>query len=175
MERIECTSEAGEEREDAEVVRLWPIRVLILSPDRCFRAAAAALIGRRGCDVLTAAGEPEAVELAAQERIDVLLLERPAREGRRSWEVPVRSVASAIDLALARRGAGVPPVGIVVVSAGLEREEDRGSAPESLELHKWGPFEDLFRAIVRADRHRRLPRERRFLPWPASVRPPVAD
>jgi hypothetical protein len=161
--------------DQCEVVRLWPIRVLVLSPDRYFRAAAAMLIDRRGCSSLTAATEAEAVELAAGERIDVIVLERPRREGRRSWDVPVRSLASAIDLAMLRQGARVAPVGIVIVSERRSGGDDGHASPESLELDKWGPFEELFRAIARADRARRLPRERRFLPWPAAVRQAQAD
>jgi hypothetical protein len=169
------------------VVRLWPIQVLVLSPDRYFRAAAAMLIGRRGCTALSAATELEAVELAGAERVDVIVLERPAEQGRRGWEVPVRTIASAIDVAMARQGARVAPVGIVVVSERTARDGDRdgdrdrdgdggggggaqSASPVSLELDKWGPFEELFRAIARADRARRLPRERRYLPWPASLR-----
>jgi hypothetical protein len=161
--------------EGAEIVRLWPIRVLVISPDRYFRAAAAMLIGRRGCAVLTADSEGEALELAGRERIDVLLLERPTEEDRRSWDVPVRRLASAVSLSLARQGVRCAPVGVVVVSERYGTGDDGASSPESLEVDKWGPFEELFRAIVRADRHRRLPRERRFLPWPAAARPPRAD
>jgi hypothetical protein len=172
MERIDGATEGMAPRH-AEVVRLWPIRVLVVSPDRYFRAAAAMLIGRRGCTVITCDGELEVGELAARERIDVLLLERPEGESRRSSEAPVRSLASAIDLAMARQGIRCAPIGVVVVSEFAAA--DRTATPHALELDKWGPFEELFRAIVRADKHRRLPREQRFLPWPAAARHSSAD
>ncbi len=174
MERIEnMQPEAG--MHGAEVVRLWPIRVLVLSQDRYYRAAAAMLLGRRGCPAVTAENEQEAIELAGRECIDVLVLERPDAEERRGWDVPVQRLAAAVGLAMARQGARVAPVGVVTVSeapAGIGR---RGSSPLSFELEKWGPFEELFGAIARADRARRLPRERRHLPWPASLRQARAD
>jgi hypothetical protein len=129
------------------------------------------LIGRRDRRALTASGEREALELAARERVDVVVIERPREEGRRSWDMFVHSLVSSIGLAMARSGARVAPVGVVVVS-----EEPGGEgSPHALELDKWGPFEELFAAIARADRARRLPRERRFLPWPPSLRRASVD
>jgi hypothetical protein len=151
--------------EGAEVVRLWPISVLVVSPDPCFSSTVAMLIGRRDRPALTATGEREAIEVASRERVDVVVVERPRTEVRRQWDTFVQSLVASIGLAMARRGARVAPVGVVVVSEkpGLE------GSPQSLELDKWGPFDELFSAIVRADRARRLPRERRFLPWPRSL------
>lgn len=174
MERIENTEHVAE-IQGAEVVRLWPIRVLVVSQDRYYRAAAAMLLARRGCPALTAENERDAIEVAGRECIDVLVLERPEAQERRSWDVPVQRLAASIGLAMARQGARVAPVGVVTVSespAGLGR---RGSSPLSLELEKWGPFEELFGAIARADRARRMPRERRHLPWPASLRQAGSD
>ncbi|MHB8531157.1 MAG: hypothetical protein ACYDC2_00400 [Solirubrobacteraceae bacterium] len=159
----------------AEVVRLWPVRVLVISADRHYRAAAAMLLGRRGCPALTAAGEQEAIELAGRECVDVVVLERPASQERRSWDVPVHSLAASIGLAMARQGARVAPVGVVVVSDAPAGTGRGGSSPHTFELDKWGPFEELFRAIARADRARRLPRERRHLPWPVSLREARAE
>src|SRR5690348_1193455 len=102
MERIE-NIEAGERREGAEVVRLWPINVLVVSPDHCYRSTVSMLIGRRDRPALTAAGEQQAIELAARERIDVVVLERPAAEARKSWETHVQSLAASIGLAMARQ------------------------------------------------------------------------
>jgi hypothetical protein len=158
----------------AEVVRLWPINVLVVSPDRCYRSTVAMLIGRRDRPALTAAGEREALELAGGERIDVMVLERPPEEPRRGWDAQVQSLAASIGLAMARQGHRVAPVGVVVVSESPAGTVRAGS-PQSLELDKWGPFEELFGAIVRADRARRLPRERRHLPWPSSLRAARAD
>jgi hypothetical protein len=174
MERIENTEEAAPQ-EGAEVVRLWPISVLVVSPDHCFRSTVSMLIGRRDRPALTAAGEQEAIELASRERIDVIVIERPRTEARRAWETSLQSLASSIGLAMARHGARVAPVGVVVVSEETPGAAARPGSPESLELDKWAPFDDLFAAIVRADRARRLPRERRFLPWPPSLRRASAD
>jgi hypothetical protein len=151
------------------VIRLWPISVLVVSRDRCWRSTVAMLIGRRDRPALSAADEREALELAERERIDVVVVERPADEERRSWDVNVHSLVSSLGLAMARQGARVAPVGVVVVSDAPAGDARHGS-PRSLELDKWGPFDELFAAIARADGARRLPRERRYLPWPPSLR-----
>jgi hypothetical protein len=169
MERIE-KKQSGAAPESAQVVRLWPISVLVVSPDHCFRSTVSMLIGRRDRPALTAAGEQEAIELAARERIDVVVIERPIGKTRKTWESHVQSLAASIGLAMARQGARVAPVGVVVVSEGASVTGRGSGSPESLEFDKWGPFEELYAAIARADRARRLPRERRFLPWPPSLR-----
>jgi hypothetical protein len=178
MKRMEQEGDPREGLKDgAEVVRLWPINVLVLSPDGCYSATVAMLIGRRDRPALTATNEREALELAGRERIDVVVLERPPGEARRSWDAHVQGLVASIGLAMARAGARVAPVGVVVVSergGPAARAEAEGS-PQSLELDKWGPFDELFRAIARADRARRLPRERRFLPWPASLQRAQGD
>lgn len=173
IEKMDVSRDAA--GSSAEVVRLWPVRVLVVSPDRHYRAAAAMLLGRRGCPALTAASEQEAVELAERDCVDVVVLERPGSQGRRSWDVPVQSLSASIGLAMARQGARVAPVGVVVVSDAPQGAGRRGSSPQTFELDKWGPFEELFHAIARADRARRLPRERRHLQWPASLREARAD
>jgi hypothetical protein len=172
MERIEIHHADREEtREDAEVVRLWPINVLLVSSDRCWRSTVAMLIGRRDRPALSAENEREAIEIAGRERVDVVVVERPRSETPRSWDAYVQGLVASIGLAMAQQGARVASVGVVVVS-----EPPRGDGSEqSLELDKWGPFGELFGAIARADRARRLPRERRFLPWPASLRAARAD
>ena len=172
MGRIEkVQTGGGGSPEGAEVVRLWPISVLVVSQDRCWRSTVAMLAGRRDRPALTASGESEAIEIANRERIDVVVIDRPRDESRRSWDPYVQGLVASIGLAMARQGARVAPVGVVVVS---EAERGEGSA-QPLELDKWGPFDQLFAAVARADRARRLPRERRFLPWPASLRPARAD
>lgn len=169
MEQIENESaDRGDSdpREGAQVVRLWPISVLVVSQDRCWCSTVAMLIGRRDRPVLSAANEQEAIEIAGRERVDVVVVERPRAEDRRGWDTFVHGLAASIGLAMARQGARVAPVGVVVVG---EAAREPGS-PQAFELDKWGPFDELFSAIARADRARRLPRERRFLPWPASLR-----
>lgn len=176
MEHIEnLDGDGGAAAEGAEVVRLWPISVLVVSEDRCWRSTVAMLIGRRDRPALTAAGEREAVEIASRERVDVVVLERPREESRRSWDAYVQGLAASIGLAMAQQGARVAPVGVVVVAEADRSAERTEGSPQSLELDKWGPFDVLFGAIARADRARRLPRERRFLPWPASLRSARAD
>jgi hypothetical protein len=162
---------SAEQSEGAEVVRLWPISVLLISPDRCWHSTVAMLIGRRDRPGLSAEDEREAIDIATRERVDVIVVERPAAESPRSWDAYVHGLVASIGLAMAQQGARVAPVGVVVVS---EPPRDEGSR-QSLELDKWGPFGELFAAIARADRARRLPRERRFLPWPASLRAARAD
>lgn len=172
MERIENPDgENVEQSEGAEVVRLWPISVLLVSPDRCWRSTVAMLIGRRDRPALSAEDEREAIEIASSERVDVVVVERPASESPRSWDAYVQGLVASIGFAMAQQGARVAPVGVVVVSEPPRAEASR----QSLELDKWGPFGELFGAIARADRARRLPRERRFLPWPASLRAARAD
>ncbi len=167
MERIEKGgADLEDSREGAQVVRLWPISVLVVSQDRCWRSTVAMLIGRRDRPALTAAGEQEAIEIAGRERVDVVVIERPRAEGPRTWDTFVHGLVASIGLAMARQGARVAPVGVVVVSEPAHRP----GSPQALELDKWGTFEELFSAVARADRARRLPRERRFLPWPASLR-----
>jgi hypothetical protein len=168
MKRME--NENGDRANDgAEVIRLWPISVLVVSRDECWRSTVSMLIGRRDRPALTAVDEREALEVAGRERIDVVVFERPSAEERRNWDVSVHSLVASIGLAMAQQGARVAPVGVVVVSEAPAGAARRGS-PGSLELDKWGPFDELFAAIARADRARRLPRERRYLPWPPSLR-----
>jgi hypothetical protein len=172
MERIEKPGEGStEQAEGAEVVRLWPISVLLVSPDRCWRSTVAMLIGRRDRPALSAEDEREAIEIASRERVDVIVVDRPTAESPRSWDSYIHGLVASIGLAMAQQGSRVAPVGVVVVSE-PPREE---GARQSFELDKWGPFGDLFAAVARADRARRLPRERRFLPWPPSLRQARAD
>jgi len=146
----------------AAVVRLWPIAVLVLSGDPRFRAAATTLIGRRGCTVLACTSETEALALAEAERIDVLLAERASGPRRAP-----RKLASAITDSLARRARSrVAPVALVVVSE---------ARPRAAELAKWGPFDELFEAILQADGERRLPPASAGAPGHVTLRGAPAD
>ncbi len=117
MERIENPgAEDTEQSEGAEVVRLWPISVLLVSPDRCWRSTVAMLTGRRDRPALSAEDEREAIEIASRERVDVIVVERPASENPRSWDAYVHGLVASIGLAMAQQGARVAPVGVVVVS-----------------------------------------------------------
>jgi len=119
--------------EGAQVIRLRPLRVLVVSADEPFRAASAMLIGRRDCAVFSLPGAYGAAELIAHERIDVAIVDGAEQ---------LRALADE----LARI---IPPVGVVSVG----EAEDVGS-PGGPTLARWTRFEDLFDAIERAERAR---------------------
>ncbi len=124
------------------MIRLHPIRVLVVSEDEPFRAVNAMLVARRGCRVFSLTGVYAAAELIARERIDVVVVDGPDR---------ARSLIGELELTADL----VSPVGLVC--AGNSGESTPSGEPV---LEKWAPFEDLFDAIVRADRARvrgRLP------------------
>jgi hypothetical protein len=125
---------AGEDDHDgAQVIRLRPLRVLVVSADEPFRAASAMLIARRDCVVFRLNDRGGAADLVARERIDVVLVDGPEQ-----------------SRALAEELAGaVPPVGIVAVG-----EAQDGGLAGGPTLARWAPFEELFEALVRADRRR---------------------
>jgi hypothetical protein len=138
----------GTRGEGAQVIRLRPLRVLVVSADEPFRAASAMLIGRRDCVVFSLASVYGAAELIVRERIDVAVVD--GAEG-------LRALAGELVHT-------VPPVGVVSVG----EAEDVG-APGGPMLARWTRFEDLFDAIERADRARLrecLVDER----WPAGAR-----
>jgi hypothetical protein len=123
----------------AQVIRLRPLHVLVVSPDRRFRSVMEMLIPRRGC---TASGLGSAVDIAAtvaRERIDVVLADGMGL---------LRDVARGV----AHGDATSPAVGIVLVG---DVAEPGLAGP--LALAKWGSFDDLFAAIVDADRARARP------------------
>lgn len=131
-----------ETSDDAQVIRLHPIRVLVVSEDEPFRAVNAMLVARRGCRVFSLTGVYAAAELIARERIDVVVVDGPDR---------ARSLIGELELTAEL----APPVGLVC--AGNSGESTPSGEPV---LEKWAPFEALFDAIVRADRARvrgRLP------------------
>jgi hypothetical protein len=126
--------QAGERAHDgAEVIRLWPLRVLVVSAHEPFRVASAMLIARRDCVVFRLNDCSGAADLVARERIDVVLVDGPEQ-----------SHALAGELA-----GAVPPVGIVAVG----EAQDVGLAGGPT-LARWAPFEELFDALVHADRGR---------------------
>ncbi len=121
---------------EAQVIRLRPLRVLVVSEDEPFRAVNAMLIARRDCRVFSLTGTYAAAELIARERIDVVVVDGPDRTRALIGELAVTAEL-------------VPPVG--VVCAGDTGEVGPTDEPA---IEKWAPFEDLFAAIVRADRAR---------------------
>jgi CheY-like chemotaxis protein len=155
------------------VVRLLPIAVLVLSPDRYFRAAATMLLSRRGCSVLSASDEAEALEATRLHAVDVLVVELQGSDDVRPRRA--RAVARSIDAVAAAAGRRVAEVGVVLVAESDELGEAAAAEPgtEHPALDKWGPFEQLYLAVADCDRARRLP----FASggsWPDSVRRPGA-
>src|ERR1700742_1601449 len=150
------TAPAGEAA-GAQVIRLRPLRVLVISEDEPFRAVNAMLIARRGCRVFSLTGAYAAAELIARERVDVVLVDGVER---------LRALVGELEIT-----AGLAPaVGIVFVgepgvagfAAGSPQAPEvvellaESSAPAMAEatvarlrpgLEKWAPFEDLFAAV----------------------------
>lgn len=138
---------------EAKVIRLRPLRVLVVSDDDPFRAVNTMLISRRGCRVFGLSGAYAAAELIARERIDVVVVDGIARRCALADELAVTA-----DL--------VPPIGVVCVG-----DAPQGGSGSDRMLEKWGSFEDLFAAIVEADRERARSRWSRA---EDSVSPPGA-
>ena len=121
----------GSLKEDARLARLAPMRVLVISRDRHFRSVTSMLLSHRGCSVTTTAKAGRVAELIAHDRTDVVVID--------AEESPAAAQTVAVVAALAQ------PVGIVVVN------EAPSDQHRPLVLEKWGPFDDLFAAIERAD------------------------
>jgi hypothetical protein len=119
--------------EGAQVIRLRPLRVLVLSAEEPFRAACTMLIGRRDCAVFSLPNAYGAAELIACERLDVAVVDGAEQ-------------LRAIFGELAR---AVPPVGVVSVG-----DAEEVGLPGGPALARWTRFEELFDAIQRADRAR---------------------
>jgi hypothetical protein len=146
--RGRSTHDAG-----AQVIRLRPLRVLVISADDPFRSASAMLIGRRDCVVFSLSSVYGAAELIARERIDVAIVDG-AEQLRALVDEPAHAVA---------------PVGVVSLG-----EAEEVGLPGGPMLARWAPFEDLFDALVEADRSRArgLVVDGR---WPEGARPPALD
>jgi uncharacterized membrane protein (UPF0127 family) len=109
--------------------RLRPLRVLVVSHDGHFRTVMSLLLGRRNCSVTATANPGCLSELMAQEDADVVVIDTSRR----------------LLAASATPEVGVPPAGVVLVA------DEPGEALENRQLFaKWGPFEDLFKAIETA-------------------------
>jgi DNA-binding response OmpR family regulator len=124
---------------DAQVIRLRPLRVLVVSADHRFRAVIEMLMTRRGCSAFSCSAPESVAQKVIADRADVVLVDGVAT---------LREVAQVI----AQTDASLPPVGVVVVA---ERDEP---VPAGLRaLAKWGDFEELYAAAVEADRARARP------------------
>ncbi|MDX6642097.1 MAG: uncharacterized protein QOD76_59 [Solirubrobacteraceae bacterium] len=120
---------------DEGQVRLHPMRVVLIGRDPHFRAAASALLVRRGCAVVASERPSRVVDLVVEKRADVVVIDAGA-----SLTAAARTVATVEAL--------VPRVGVVVVADDAER-----SLKNLPVLDKWGPFEILVAAIERAYGH----------------------
>jgi DNA-binding NtrC family response regulator len=146
-----------EEAEGARILRLRPLRVLVVSADEPFRAVTAMLLSRRGCRAFSLTAPYAAAELAARERIDVVIVDGVERRS-----------ALAEELAITAEVA--PAAGIVLVDG-----EEGTIAPDGERaLPKWASFEQLFTAVERADRARAAARPldaaRSGHPWARGAR-----
>lgn len=137
-------AEARRERgleQAAEVIRLHPLRVLIVSPDHRYRAVVEMLLERRDCLPFGLGACTDIAATIVRERIDVVLVD---------GEALLREVAD--DVALS--DATCPTVGAVLV------DDAEALSPGGLcTLAKWGEFDELFAAIGEADRARSRPSE----------------
>jgi uncharacterized membrane protein (UPF0127 family)/CheY-like chemotaxis protein len=111
-------------------------RVLLVGTDRRFRSVTAALLERRGYEVTIGEQVASMADVAARERVDVVVLDAGATP----------AVAA---LEAARLESLNPPVGMILVSDGSIRE-----LPTTQIVPKWGSFDGLHDAIelVRAGR-----------------------
>jgi CheY-like chemotaxis protein len=150
MERGGWWTPRAPEEWDGAVVRLLPIRVLVVSSDPAFRAASATLIARRGSIVEIAAGEDDAADVAARARTDVLLYDLTGRR------VPARrhDAPGGVAAICARILAHTGPTTAGLVLVGEPREEADPPIEGVPVLNRWVRFEELFAAIVEADRRR---------------------
>jgi hypothetical protein len=125
-------------RERGDVIRLRPLRVLVLSHDRRFRVVMSMLLSRRGCSTVSLRSCEDVAGVLVAERIDVLLVDGI-------------DLLTATGADVARSGAAAAPVGVVLVE---ESDADCEGAPA---YAKWGSFERLYAAVLGADRARSRP------------------
>jgi uncharacterized membrane protein (UPF0127 family) len=120
------------------VARLRPLSVVIITPDHRFATVMSLLLARRNCSVTTTANVGRAKDLIAREGAGVVIVDADAPRA---------------DAAVAAVDALVPPLGLLLVAD--DAADDRvGQAT----FAKWGPFDELARAIEYADelrQHRR--------------------
>ncbi len=151
-----------DEAPGAQVIRMRPLRVLVISEDEPFRAVNAMLIARRGCRVFSLTGAYAAAELIARERVDVVLVDGVERLRALVGELAITAgLAPAVGIVFVSESGtpgfavGCPQAAevteLLACSSGVA-----GATVARLQpgLEKWAPFEDLFAAIVRADRAR---------------------
>lgn len=107
-------------------------RVLLISPDRRFRAVTAALFTRRGWPVAVGGFQDDVGDLVAGAQPDVAVIDA------------TRTLTGAAET-VARLRRGDPALGVVVVS-----DDSRPALPSLQVYPKWGPFEALCLAVEEA-------------------------
>jgi uncharacterized protein len=118
-----------------KLVRLQPLRVLVVSLDRHFHTVMSLLLGRHSWSVTTTANVGRIAERIDRERIDVVLID--------ASHLLTSAIVVTIE-ALPR------PVGVVLVA-----EQPRSRLPDRRPvLAKWGSFDELVAAIELAEEHR---------------------
>jgi CheY-like chemotaxis protein len=124
----------------ASVTRLQPLRVLVVTHDEHFGRVTAFLLGARGYDVRQIASGGRAVDDAARERADVVVI-----EAGRSRATAARAVAALQALANAPA--------LLIVAAG----DAQWAASGLPTIAKWSPIEAVMSAIDNAALRRTLP------------------
>jgi hypothetical protein len=121
-----------------DAVRPQPLRVLLIARDRRFRTVASALLTRRRCAVTISPNPARLDELVERDGIDVVVIDAGPM-----LTAAARTVAAVEALS--------PPVGVVLVA-----DDAEAGLHEMTVLAKWGPFEEFFAAIEKADQSRGL-------------------
>jgi hypothetical protein len=132
MEKTSMDAQSG----DAEVIRLRPLKVLVVSGDRRFRAVIAMLLTRRDVSVLSASSLKQVETLLGAGLVDVAVIDGTALLGD-------------VNAVLERVAPLTAPVGVV-----LALDEVESQPSELVTIAKWAPFECVYAAIGRADRRR---------------------
>ncbi|MEA2217710.1 MAG: hypothetical protein QOJ35_336 [Solirubrobacteraceae bacterium] len=120
----------------APVIRLHPIRTLVVSRDLAFRQRAVTVLGELGLAAFAVASldaVAEVVALVDRERPQVVVLDATG----------CAAAAATISCEL---GSAAPRVGVVVVAGRSDRSQRPGT------LDKWGWAEELSRAVQHAYR-----------------------
>ena len=113
------------------VARLRPLSVVIITPDHRFATVMSLLLARRNCSVTTTANAGRAKDLIAREGATVVIVDADAPRA--------EAAVAAVDPL-------VPPLGLLLV-AEVAADDRVGQAT----FAKWGPFDELARAIEAAD------------------------
>lgn len=133
---METNDRAPAREGGAEVVRLRPLRALVVSRDDLFRAVTAMLLARRDCVTTSLAGAGQVGRLLEAGRVDVAVV-----DGVSLLREVTEEIARALPLA-------VPLAAVLALGEGE-------AAPEGIvTVAKWAPFDCIFAAVERADRRR---------------------